>query len=117
MAATGERTYVGESVGRKEDARLLTGQARYVDDLTLPGMVWLAVVRSPYAHARVRSVDVSAARAAEGVVAAFSGADLEAEWQSPFGTWVVTEDMKHPKHWPLKTDKARFAGDPVAVVV
>ena len=73
--ATAE-TYIGKPVARKEDARLLTGEAKFIDDLTVPGMVWAAVVRSPYAHATIKSVDVSAAREAEGVVAAFSGADL-----------------------------------------
>ena len=65
---------------RKEDTKLLTGQAQYVDNINLPGMVWLSVVRSPYAHATIKSVDVKAALELEGVVAAFSGADLAAEW-------------------------------------
>ena len=109
---------VGTAVPRKEDPELLTGQARFVDDLTLPGMVWMAVVRSPYAHARIVSVDVSKALAAEGVVAAFSGTDLADD--IPAGlpcAWPVTEDIKMPTHWPLARDKARYAGDGVAVVV
>ena len=67
---------VGTSVDRKEDMALLTGQAKYVDDMTLPGMVWMNVVRSPYAHARIRGVDVSGALAHRGVIAAFSGEEL-----------------------------------------
>ncbi len=109
---------IGAPLGRKEDAELLTGQARFVDDLTLPGMVWMAVVRSPYAHARIRSVDVSRALAATGVVAVFSGADLAED--VPAGlpcVWPVTEDIALPTHWPLARDKARFAGDGVAVVI
>jgi carbon-monoxide dehydrogenase large subunit len=118
MAATEERTYVGASVPRKEDARLLTGQAQFVDDLTVPGMVWAAVVRSPYAHARIKSVDVSAAMQADGVVAAYSGSDLAQDWSGSLPcAWPVTEDLKSPNHWPLAPDKARFAGDAVAVVV
>src|SRR5207253_1646701 len=66
-------TAIGEAVLRKEDAKLLTGQGRYVDNLTAPGMVWAYLVRSPYAHAKIVSVGVTAAREAEGVVAAFSG--------------------------------------------
>src|SRR6266511_637573 len=98
MAVTEERTettgYVGQSVARKEDAKLLTGQARFVDDLTLPGMVWMVVVRSPHAHARIRSVDTSKAQAAEGVIAAFSGQDLADEWGAPLPmAWPVTEDI------------------------
>jgi carbon-monoxide dehydrogenase large subunit len=111
-------TLSGTALRRKEDPELLTGQARFVDDLTLPGMVWMAVVRSPYAHARIASVDVSEALRADGVVAAFSGSDLEDEWAAPLPmAWPVTEDIKNPPHWPLSRDKARYAGDGVAVVI
>jgi carbon-monoxide dehydrogenase large subunit len=109
---------IGQVVPRKEDPELLTGQARYVDDLTLPGMLWMAVVRSPHAHARIAAVDVSAALAAPGVVAAFSGNDLVDD--VPAGlpcAWPVTEDIKMPPHWPLARDKARYAGDGIAVVL
>ena len=68
--------YVGTSVRRKEDASLLRGKGTFVDNLTLPGMVYMAVVRSPYPHARINGVSLDAARASEGVVAAYSGADL-----------------------------------------
>ena len=109
---------VGTAVPRKEDPALLTGQARFVDDLVVPGMVWMVVVRSPYAHARIRSVDVSAALAAEGVVAAYSGEDLVGDIEAGLPcAWPVTEEIKMPTHWPLARDKARYAGDGVAVVV
>jgi carbon-monoxide dehydrogenase large subunit len=120
MAVTEERagTWIGKPVARKEDAKLLTGQSRYIDDLTLPGMVFAAVVRSPFAHARLTSVDVSKAREAEGVVAAFTGADLADDWAATLPcVWLVTEDTKQPMHRPLATDKARYAGDGVAVVL
>ncbi|HYA09977.1 MAG TPA: hypothetical protein VEG24_10295, partial [Gaiellaceae bacterium] len=119
MAAVEERaTHIGASAPRKEDARLLTGQARFVDDLTAPGMVWMAVVRSPHAHARITSVDLSKAVAAEGVVAAFSGAELEGDWAAPLPmAWPVTEDINNPPHLPLATTEARYAGDGVAVVL
>ncbi len=118
VTGTATTAYVGAPVERKEDARLLTGQARYVDDLTVPGMVWMAVVRSPYAHAHIRSVDVSRAKEAEGVVAAFSGADLADDWAGPLPmAWPVTEDIHNPSHWPLAKDKARYVGDGVAVVI
>jgi aerobic carbon-monoxide dehydrogenase large subunit len=120
MAVTEERTetYVGTSVARKEDAKLLTGQARWVDNLTLPGMLWVSIVRSPHAHARIRSVDTSKAAEAEGVVAAFSGTELAEEWAGGLPcAWPVTEDMASPPHWPLAKDKARYVGDGVAVVV
>src|SRR5262245_32992379 len=114
MATT--ETFVGRNVLRKEDPEFLTGTARYTDDLTVPGMLWMAVVRSPFAHARIKRVDVSEALAMEGVVAAFSGADFE--WAGPLlMAWPVTEDLNNPLHYPLVTDKARFQGDGVAVVV
>jgi aerobic carbon-monoxide dehydrogenase large subunit len=119
MAVTEERTsYIGQAVARKEDARLLTGETRWVDNLSAQGMVWMALVRSPFAHARIKSVDVSAAREAEGVVAVFSGADLREEWAAGLPcAWPCTVDIRTPDHWPLATEKARFAGDGVAVVV
>ena len=74
------KPYVGSPVKRKEDASLLRGRGTFVDNLTLPGTVYMAVVRSPYAHARIRGVSLDAARSAYGVVAAFSGADLAGDW-------------------------------------
>jgi len=111
-------TAVGQALPRKEDAKLLTGQGRYVDNLTAPGMVWAELVRSPYAHARIVSVDASAALEHPGVVAAFSGEELANEWAGPLPcAWQVTPEMKNPPHWPIARDEARYAGDAVAVVV
>jgi aerobic carbon-monoxide dehydrogenase large subunit len=111
-------TAIGTAVPRKEDPELLTGQARYVDDLAVPGMVWMMLVRSPYAHARIKGVDVSKALAAEGVVAAYSGEDLAGDLPAGLPcAWPVTEDINMPTHWPLARDKARYAGDAVAVVI
>jgi carbon-monoxide dehydrogenase large subunit len=109
---------IGQALPRKEDARLLTGQGRYVDNFTPIGTVYAYIVRSPYAHARIVSVDVSQAAAADGVVAAFTGADLADDWPNGLPCfWPVSDDIKLVKHLPLATDKARFAGDGVAVVV
>jgi aerobic carbon-monoxide dehydrogenase large subunit len=117
MAQVAER-YVGSAVLRKEDPELVTGQARFVDDMTLPGMVWMTMVRSPYAHANVRSIDTAAAKAMPGVIDVLTAADLESDFAGslPF-VWPITEDIKIPVHWPLTKDKARFAGDGVAVVL
>jgi carbon-monoxide dehydrogenase large subunit len=116
--AESTETFVGSSVKRKEDASLLRGRGTYVDNLTLPGMVAMIVVRSPYAHARIKSVNLDAAQAAEGVVAAFSGADLAGDWAGGMPcAWPVTEDIKMPPHFPLATDEARYQGDGVAVVI
>ncbi len=118
MAATETETYIGKPVARKEDQALLTGQSKFIDDLTMPGMVWASVVRSPFAHATIKSVDVSKALDAEGVVAAFTGADLADDWAATLPcVWLVTEDTKQPMHRPLATDKARYQGDGVAIVI
>ncbi|MDQ3669495.1 MAG: xanthine dehydrogenase family protein molybdopterin-binding subunit, partial [Actinomycetota bacterium] len=119
--------YVGGGVLRKEDPELLTGQARFIDDIVLPGMVWLSVVRSPFAHARITKVDVARARELPAVVAAFSGEDLRSEWAAGLPcAWPIakrsfpeptTEDPRMPDHFPLTTDKARYPGDAVAVIV
>ena len=110
--------YVGRSILRKEDPELITGQARYTENLTAPGMVWMAVVRSPFAHAKITGIDTSKAAAMPGVVAVFTAADLEGEWGGPLPfVWPITEDIKVPVHWPLTKDKARFQGDGVAVVL
>src|SRR5437773_6810715 len=117
MAQVAER-YVGSSVLRKEDPELITGKAKYTGDLVVPGMLWMEVVRSPFAHARIKHVDLSGALAVPGVVAAFSGEDLAADWAGPLlMAWPVTPDINNPPHWPLAKDKARHQGDGVAVVL
>ena len=118
MSATDEKTaYVGAPVKRREDESLLTGRGTYVDNMAPVGTVSMIVVRSPYAHARAKSIDLDGARKAEGVVAAFSAADLQDDWKAAMPcAWPVTEDMKNPPHYPL-TDVARYQGDGVAVVV
>ena len=111
-------TVLGTRLLRREDPALLTGEAKYCNDLNLPGALHLALVRSPYAHARIRSVDLSAALAAPGVVAAYSGADLAGMWASPMpSAWAVTPDMKNPAHYPLAVGKACYVGDGVACVL
>ena len=111
-------TVVGTRYARREDAPILTGEARYIDDLQVPGALHIEVVRSPHAHARVTSIDGSAALAMPGVVAVLTGADLAGEWAGPMPcAWPVVEDMKSPPHFPLTPDKARYVGDGVAVVV
>ncbi|MGZ4129831.1 MAG: hypothetical protein ACXVPR_03265, partial [Actinomycetota bacterium] len=72
--------FVGKEVLRKEDPELLTGQARWVDNLSAAGMVWMAVVRSPFAHARITAIDTANAKAMPGVVDVLTAADLQGEW-------------------------------------
>jgi len=103
---------------RREDPALLTGEAKFTNDLNIPGALHLAVLRSPYAHAKIVSVDVSGALATPGVVAAYSGADLQASWAAPMPcAWPVTADMKNPAHYPLAVGKAAYVGDGVACVL
>jgi aerobic carbon-monoxide dehydrogenase large subunit len=108
----------GQRMLRKEDARLLTGEAQYVDDLHIPGALWMAMVRSPFAHARIGNIDTSAAAAMPGVRHVFTGPDLRDGWAAPMPcAWPVTDDMKAPDHWPVALGKACHVGDIVAVVV
>ena len=117
MSATEQKAYIGSPVKRREDATLLTGRGTFVENMTPVGTVFMAVVRSPYAHARVAGIDLEAARKAEGVVAVFSAAELQDDWKAAMPcAWPVTEDMKNPAHYPL-TDVARHQGDGVAVVI
>jgi carbon-monoxide dehydrogenase large subunit len=115
--ATAEK-YIGSTVLRKEDPDLLTGQASFVDNQTMPGMLWMYMVRTPFAHGTINRVDVSKARELSGVVAAFTGGDLSADFGGPLPfVWPITEDIKVPTHHALTTDKVRYMGDAVAVVV
>jgi aerobic carbon-monoxide dehydrogenase large subunit len=106
---------VGKPRARKEDARLVTGQTNWTDNMTLPGLLHVAFVRSPYAHARITDVDVSRAREAPNVIAAFSAADLD-EVSLPCA-WPVTPDIVIPDHPPIAKDTVRYAGEIVAAVV
>jgi carbon-monoxide dehydrogenase large subunit len=116
MVAT--ENYVGSPVLRKEDAKLLTGQATYVDNQTMAGMAWMSLVRPPHVHATIDSIDTSAAASMPGVVAIYTAADLEDAFPASLPmVWPITEDIKIPTHWPLTKDKIRFAGDAVAVVL
>jgi aerobic carbon-monoxide dehydrogenase large subunit len=109
---------LGQRLLRKEDPALLTGEARYTNDLQVPGALHLAVLRSPYAHARIGRVDVSQALSMPGVVAAYSGADLADQWAAPMPcAWAVTEDMLNPPHHPLAASVANYVGDGVACVL
>ena len=109
----------GAAIKRREDPRLLTGQARYTDDFTLPGMAHLAVVRSPYAHARIKGISTKKAAAMDGVLGVFTGKDMK---DAGFGgipcAWVVPgSDTKTPAYPPIAIDLVRYAGNAVAIVV
>ncbi len=110
---------VGAEVRRVEDPRVLLGKSRYVDDVQLPGTVAMAFVRSPYAHAKITQVDVSAAKSHPGVLAVLSGADIASEIPPLRVEYDATRAPRHKScDWPvLAHGKVRFVGEPVAVVV
>ena len=113
---------IGQSVRRVEDRRFITGKGRYTDDIALPNSTFAVLVRSPHAHAAIKGVDTTAAASAPGVVAVFTGADLEAAgvgglpcgWQVDFKNG---DTMKEPAHPVLAATKVRHVGDPVAIVL
>ncbi|GEL17638.1 xanthine dehydrogenase family protein molybdopterin-binding subunit [Pseudonocardia asaccharolytica] len=111
------RTEIGRARTRKEDARLITGRSRYTDAVVLPGLLHLAFVRSPFAHARITGIALDEARAMPGVVGVFTAADLGAEGITLPTAWPITPDMATPQRPPLAVDTVRFAGEGVAVVV
>jgi aerobic carbon-monoxide dehydrogenase large subunit len=116
MAST--ETYVGTSVPRKEDAKLVTGQGTFVENQSMAGMVWMEIVRPPYVHATIDRIDTDAAASMPGVLGVFTAADLDDAFPAGLPmVWPITEDIKIPTHWPLTKDRIRYAGDGVAVVV
>jgi len=112
----------GQPVRRVEDFRLMTGNGKYTDDLSVPGMAWLAVLRSPHAHARIVSVDVAAATALPGVLACFTAADLQKEGVGHIPTVdpfkrADGSPMAYVPRYPLAIDRVRFVGEQIACVV
>ncbi|MGH7302368.1 MAG: xanthine dehydrogenase family protein molybdopterin-binding subunit, partial [Candidatus Rokuibacteriota bacterium] len=111
---------IGQGIKRVEDVRLLRGRGRYLDDVSIPGQTHAVILRSAHAHARIRGIDSGAARRAPGVLAVFTGADVEG-----LGTMTMTLKRKRPDgspmfarpHRGLTRDRARYVGDPVAMVV
>ncbi len=113
--------YFGERIKRNEDPRLLTGQGLYVDDVNLPNMLHVAFVRSPYAHAKINSIDVSQALQREGVVAVYTANDLGDYWKP--GPLLVSPPpvegivFNEKTQVPLAKDKVKFAGEPIVMVL
>ncbi|MEE2746480.1 MAG: xanthine dehydrogenase family protein molybdopterin-binding subunit [Pseudomonadota bacterium] len=113
-------TGIGAAVKRKEDGRFLTGKGRYTDDINRPNQAYAYFLRSPVAHARIKSIDVSGASSSEGVVAVYTNSDMEGVGGLPCG-WALTfqngDPMVEPAHPILASDKVRHVGDPIAVVI
>ena len=108
----GQKRWVGKSMKRREDLRLLTGQGRFMDDIRLPNMKHAAILRSPYPHGWIRGIDISRALHAPGVVGILTGEDV-AKMSQPFPVGVSVP----PKYYSCAVDKVRFVGEPVAVAV
>ncbi len=113
---------IGQSVRRVEDQRLVQGAGRYTDDISLPGQAYLAVVRSPYAHATIKGIDTAAAKAAPGVLLVATASDLQAVGDNNIPCFAPVDNRDGskppiPKHPILVGDKARYVGDNVAFVV
>jgi carbon-monoxide dehydrogenase large subunit len=106
---------IGAAIRRVEDARFLTGGGNFVDDLTLPGMLHCAIVRSPHAHARIERIDKKSALG-PGVVAVLAGNDMEADGVGPMRSGWALPGMAEPPRWALARDRARHVGEPVAAV-
>jgi carbon-monoxide dehydrogenase large subunit len=115
----GGNGHVGKAMKRREDPRMITGRGNYIDDMVLPGMLHMSVVRSPEAHAAITAIDTEEAKASPGVVAVFTGEDLAADFAGPLPmAWDPPGvEIKVPEHWPLKQGEVKHVGDPVAVVV
>jgi aerobic carbon-monoxide dehydrogenase large subunit len=109
--------YVGQALKRREDPRFITGRGTYVEDLTRPGTLHVAIVRSPEAHARITSIDTSAAEERPGVLGVFTGDDLDLEGPLPMAWVPPGVEVKAPEHWPLARGKVCHVGQAVAVVV
>ncbi len=116
MSGTG----IGASVRRKEDLRFVRGAGKYTDDMNLPGQAYAYILRSPHAHATIKSIDTSAAASSDGVVALYTSEDMAAVGGIPCGWQVHGKDgspMHEPKHPALAEGKVRHVGDPVAAVI
>ncbi len=118
MTAVDERpAEIGNRRLRKEDQRLITGRTKWTDNITLPGMVHLAMVRSPFAHATITSIDTEEAKAAANVVAVYTAADFPDGIGACANAWPITPDQVTPDHLPLVGERVACAGEIVAVVV
>ncbi|MCY0902987.1 MAG: xanthine dehydrogenase family protein molybdopterin-binding subunit, partial [Firmicutes bacterium] len=111
-------TVLGQKVKRKEDPRLITGKGQFTDDIRLPGMLHAMILRSPHAHAKIQSIDTSAAKASPGVIAVFTGSDLAGKLGPIPTAWLPPDSgIKTVVHSALAVDRVRYVGDGVALVV
>ena len=122
MSVTSDKTstgdgHVGRAMRRKEDPRLITGRATFVEDINLVGQLWAAFVRSPEAHAKIVSIDASAAQEREDVRAVFTHEDLDMDAPLPMAWAPPGVEVRTPDHWVLAKGEVKHVGDPVALVI
>ncbi|WP_229117352.1 xanthine dehydrogenase family protein molybdopterin-binding subunit [Enemella dayhoffiae] len=108
---------IGRERRRKEDERLITGRTKWTDNLTVRGMLHLAMVRSPFAHAKITNINTEDAKAAPNVIGVITGADIADEQGALPNAWPIAPDQKTPAHPPVAVDRVTFAGEIVAVVI
>ena len=116
MAVT---SMIGARIQRREDPKLITGHGNFIDDVNLVNMAHMSIVRSPHAHARIRSIDASAAQAAKGVVAVLVASDFKPHIHAPLPVTnsFVADKKQVPDQFAIAEDEVIYAGEPVAVVV
>ncbi|GAA1945276.1 molybdopterin-dependent oxidoreductase [Nocardioides panacihumi] len=117
VEAQPETKEIGRDRRRKEDARLITGRTRWTDNIQLNGMLHMAMVRSPFAHARITSIDTDAAKAAPNVLAVLTGQDVADDQGVMATAWPLSAEQKSPTHLPMAVDHVAFAGEVVALVI
>ena len=117
MESNPETRMIGAEIRRKEDPRLLMGEGVYTGDVDLKGMVYMAVLRSPYANARIKGIEVSQAQSHPEVLAVLTGEEIKARCQSQFLLFAVKEETRTRSRWPMAVEAAKYVGEPVAVVV
>ena len=123
MSTTVVRNGIGESQRRMEAFRFLTGKGNYIDDMNLPNQAYAMVLRSPEAHADIKSIDASEALALDGVLAVITGEEWKAAGYGPIPTksgvrkFKDGSDLKEPPHHPIAIDRVRYVGQPVALIV
>lgn len=108
---------VGASIKRHEDPKLVAGAGTYVDDIKLPGMLYVGILHSPYAHARITNIDSGQLADHKWVTGVLTGKDVRERQKAPLPiTWTIPPDLKAPEHWAMATDVVRYVGEPVAAV-
>src|SRR4051812_562307 len=109
---------IGQPLLRKEDDPILRGRARFTDDVPVPGALYMEIYRSPHAHARILSIDTSAAKAYPGVVAVLTGEEMKGDWPGVVPVLIKPDpaELSAPDWYPMTRGKVHYVGEPVAVV-